>query len=323
MMSWQGMAKTSVMMLGLLSSANILADSEPETLPADQGDAPVWWHSTHEVASQKVGTWSKSLDMFFSGQRHDNINDSFVSMRFGSIIEEQDGVSGFFNLDARIDLPSTEDRLDLIIESDADELTQDNRVTENDTGQNILQSAQDTRFATMLRYVADELDADIDLGVLVRMPLDPFVRMRLKQAWQTGDWYWQQQEAAFVYYSLGNGARYNIETTRELGERFAVGAEFGVTYLELESDTYWREDVYLTQRLSDKSSLRYQVSYLQAGSVPSADSFLYFAEYQRVLHKNWLIGEIKPQMTYEDDNDFEGEFSVSLSLEVLFGPNFL
>ena len=284
---------------------------------------PVWWNSTHEVMSEKVGTWSKGLDVFFSGQRHDKINESFVSMRVGSILEEEDGVSGFFNLDAKIDLPSTENRLDLIIESDADELTQDNQVNDNKTGENVLQSASGTSFATMLRYVADELNADIDLGVLVEMPFDPFVRMKVKQTWQTGQWFWRQQESLFLYYTLGNGARYNIEATRPLGENHAIGAEFGVTYLELESDTYWRENVYWTQRLSDKSSIRYQLSYLQAGAKAHADSFLYFVEYQKTLHKNWLIGAVKPQMTYEDDNDFEGELSVSLSLEVLFGPSFL
>ena len=286
-------------------------------------DEPSWWNSTHESMSETVGTWSKGLDVFFSGERHDKINESFVSVRVGSIVEEEDGVSGFFNLDAKIDLPSTENRLDLIIESDADELTQDNQVTDNKTGQNVLQSAESTRFATMLRYVAKELDADIDLGVLVEMPFDPFVRMKLKQSWQTGQWFWRQNESLFLYYTLGNGARYNIETTRAIGENHAIGAEFGVTYLELDSDTYWRENVYWTHRLSDKSSMRYQLSYLQEGSKAHAESFLYFVEYQRTLYKNWLIGAVKPQMTYENDNDFDGELSVSMSLEVLFGPSFL
>lgn len=315
------MLKQGIVSAALVVTTIASADSLPSNSKADEESG--WWQSTHKTMSSKVGTWSKNLDLFFSGQRHDSMSDSFVSMRFGTILEEEDGVSGFFNLDARIDLPNTEERLNLIIESDADELTQDNRVTENETGQNILQSAQNTRFATMLRFFQEEWNANFDMGVLVRMPLDPFVRVRLKQDWEEDNWRIYQEESVFLYYTLGNGVRYSIEAERDINERYTFGAEFGVTYLELESDTYWRENLYVTQRLSDKSSMRYQLSYLQSGSRPQADSFLYFLKYKKLLHDNWLVGEIKPQFTHEAENDFEPEFSLSLSLEVLMGPDFL
>ena len=309
------------MMIGGLLGASLnsaMADSI-----AHEADQREWWQTTHETMSYKVGEWSNGLDAFFSGQRHESDEKSFVSMRFGSIIESEDGVSGFFNLDARLHLPNTENRLDLIIESDADELTQDNRLMDNEPGQNILQSAQNTRFATMLRYVKDEWNANIDLGLLVRMPMDPFVRIKFDQEYVLGNWTVEQNESLFSYYSLGYGGRYGIAAKRPFADRFEFGVEFGTTYLEVDSETYWRQNLYVNHALSDISKLRYQISYLQEGSRPHAESFLYFLEYQRILHGNWLIGQLKPQVTYERENGYQSEASLTASLEVLLGPGFL
>ncbi|SBS36182.1 hypothetical protein MAQ5080_03381 [Marinomonas aquimarina] len=299
-----------------------LAQADTVVAPSDQPE-PGWWQSTHQNMSNTVGEWSNNLDTFFSGKRHDSVSESVVSMTFGSIVESEDGVSGFFNLDARLHLPNTENRLDLIIESDADELTQDNRLFDNEPGQSLLQSAQNTRFATMLRYFKEEWNANIDMGLLVEMPVDPFVRITFKQDMALGKWGIRQEESIFSYYTLGYGARYGIEALRQLSPNYQFGADFGVTYLEVEADTFWRENLFLNQRLSDKSKLRYQFSYLQEGSTPRAESFLYFVEYQRLLHDNWLIGQLKPQMTYERENDYQSEFSLTASLEVLLGPGFL
>lgn len=319
------LVKTTSRLSGLVCAMALLmpmAQAEQDSAAPSQPNTE-WWKSAHKNMSNKVGEWSNGLDEFFSGQRHDSVSESVVSMTFGSIFEGEDGVSGFFNLDARLHLPNTENRLDLIIESDADELTQDNRLYDNEPGRNILQSAQNTRFATMLRYFKEEWNANIDMGLLVEMPVDPFVRVTFKQDMALGKWGISQEESLFSYYTLGYGARYGIKALRQLSPNYQFGADFGVTYLEVEDETFWRENIFLNQRLSDKSKMRYQFSYLQEGSVPHAESFLYFVEYQRLLYENWLIGQLKPQMTYERDNDYKSEFSLTASLEVLLGPDFL
>lgn len=283
-----------------------------------------WWVSTHEVVSKRVGSWSNGLDSFFSGRRDQVANQSFVSMQFGSLIEEEEGVSGFFNLDTRIRLPNTEDRLSLVIETNGDQLTQDNQVNENEAGQNIIESASTTRFSTALRYVKKEWNANVDAGVLLDMPMDPFVRVKLKQTHQTNDWLLTQSESLFSYYSQGNGGRYAISANRRINESLGFNADLGITHLDSESETYWRENIYINHALSSQSKIRYQVSYLQSGwPEPSSDSFLYFIQYQRLLYENWLIGVVKPQISHSRDNDYEAAASLTLSLEVLLGQEYL
>lgn len=283
-----------------------------------------WFISTHQVVSKRVGAWSNGLDSFFSGRRDQVANQSFVSMRFGSLVEEAEGISGFFNLDTRIRLPNTEDRLSLVIETDGDELTQDNQVNENVAGQNIIESARTTRISTALRYIKKEWNTNVDAGVLLDMPMDPFVRIKVKQTLQKDSWSFTQSESLFSYYSQGNGGRYSVSANRKINDKFGFNADLGITHLDSESETYWRENIYINHALSSKSKLRYQLSYLQSGwPKPTSDSVLYFLQYQRLLYDNWLVGEIKPQVSHERDNDYEASTSLTLSLEVLLGQEYL
>ncbi|MFD1382800.1 hypothetical protein ACFQ45_05460 [Rhodanobacter aciditrophus] len=310
--------------LSPLSFADSTSQPQKSLEPTLKSASQEWFLSTHEVISEKVSDWSNGLDSFFSGRRDKVANQSFVSMRFGSIIDEGDGVSGFFNLDTRIRLPNTENRLNLVIETDGDELTQDNRVSENEAGQNILQSARNTRVATALRYIKKEWNTNVDLGVLLDMPMDPFLRFKVAQSWKTGQWQWSQSESLFSYYSLGNGGRYSLKADRRINDTYSTGVDFGATYLDSDSQTYWRENLYLTHALNRDSKLRYQLSYLQYGWPNlTSDTVLYFVQYQKLLYENWLIGEVKPQIAHARDNDYEAALSLTLSLEVLLGQEYL
>ena len=313
-----------IKLLSLAATACFSSLSFSETTAAQTTQSEKWLLTTHEIVSQKVGDWSNGLDSFFSGRRDQVSNQSFVSMRFGSIIDEEDGVSGFFNLDTRIRLPNTENRLNLVVETDADQLTQDNQVNENQAGQNILESARSTRVSTALRYIKQEWNADVDLGVLLDMPMDPFLRFRVRQTWEAERWSFSQDESLFSYYSLGNGGRYSFQADRKINDTYGFGVNLGATYLDSESQMYWREDVYLTQALSSESKLRYQFSYLQYGwPEPTSGTVLYFVQYQKLLYENWLIGEVRPQITHERENDYEAQASLTLSLEVLLGQEYL
>ena len=51
-------------------------------------------------------------------------------------------------------------------------------------------------------------------------------------------------------------------------------------------------------RLNEKNRLGYQLSFLQSGeNAIASDSFLYNVQYERLIYKDWLIGQVKPQMT--------------------------
>lgn len=287
-------------------------------------DEGFWWLSTHAQMSQTVNNWSNGLDTFLSGEKSIGAsNQSFVSLQLGTVITESGTVSPFFGFLTRIRLPNTKDRLRLIIESDADQVTANNQ-TQESTSNNIEKETLNESFSAAIRFVKQEWNANIDAGVLIDFPLDPFAKIRFAQRDRFSEWRFEQTEQIFSYYSQGFGANYAMNLERSLDDRFSMGMNANASWLKRDDELFYREDFYLNQSLVNRRSLRYQFSVLQSGNPdPHLDSFLYFIRYQQPLYKNWLIGKVTPQFTHTNEANFAGVFSISLAIEMLFGEEYL
>lgn len=283
-----------------------------------------WWYSYHEVASSKVAAWAGNIDSYLSGEERGLSEDSYARLRLGSTFKENDEYSGFFDFKARLKLPNTQDRLRLIIESDGDTLTKDNLSGEASENTGIVDSALNSNVSAALRYAKEEWHADLDAGILLAFPLDPFVRLRLRQGEPKEGWYWHQGQEAFAYYSQGIGARYELKLGHSVSQHHDIGVSFASTWLDQENTIYLRENLYLYHQLNEKSAFTYQLSFLQEGkSSIKAESYLFFIDYQRKLFKNWLVGHVKPQSLHEAENRFRSELSIAFSLEILLGQKYL
>lgn len=104
--------------LGLMTTLATNAYAEEE-----DSDLPEWTEERVEPFRESVGNWvdntSRRIDGFFGTDDHMQVtNESYL--RLGQEIDwmEGEGTSGDINLRYRIDLPTSEDRLRLVIESD-------------------------------------------------------------------------------------------------------------------------------------------------------------------------------------------------------------
>ncbi|MGR0278945.1 hypothetical protein ACUM5Y_07835 [Marinomonas dokdonensis] len=310
--------------IGLFFSMDVLAQSDSASDAVEDESVMSWWQTGHHKASTQIAAWSQGIDEYLSGQEQNLPGDSYVRLRMGPIINDRDEYSGFFDFSARLKLPNTQDRLRLVIESDGDTISQDNVRGESTENIGVLDSALDSNVSAVVRYIKEEWRADFDAGIKIDFPLNPFVRFRLFQGEHYGDWEWRQKQEAFAYYDEGIGARYEAGVTYFTTPQVLLGANFGTTWLESKSTLYVREDLYLHHQLDERNRLDYQLSFLQEGkSKVSSDSVLYFLEYHHKLYKNWLIGRVKPQMTYEADEDYRAVLSLTLSMEILLGQKYL
>ncbi|MBJ7536516.1 hypothetical protein [Marinomonas transparens] len=307
-----------------LLPSSLFADTEDKVIKKTDEQEFSWWQAAHQSASKTVAIWSSGIDTALSGKASSTPDDSQVKIRFGPIINE-DSVSGFFDFKARLKLPNTQDRLRLVIESDGDSLLQENVLRESSESGDVVDSALGSRVSAAVRYIKTQWGAEFDAGILVDFPLDPFFRFRFRQGNEDAEeWRWWQQEEAFAYYSKGVGARYSLGVSHQVNATFGYGSDLGVTWLDGDGLLYSRENFFVQHMVDEQNRFRYQLSFLQSGaSKLQADSFLYYVEYEHLLHKNWLIGKVKPQMTYEADKDYRAEPSLTLSLEILLGHRYL
>jgi hypothetical protein len=298
-------------------------DTQAKTSQQAERDEVPWWLSSHETISKTIGNWSTNIDSFLSGEQSSKPSDSYAEIRFGSVLSGSDR-SGFFDFRTRLKLPNTQDRLRLVVESEPDSLAPESLRGESSQQKGVVDSALKSNISAAVRYIKDDIGLDIDAGIRVDFPLDPFLRLRFKQGEVTDQWSWWQNQEAFAYYSKGIGARYGVGLGYAVSSRLNFGTDFGVTWLDREGLFYARENFSIQHRLDEKNRLGYQLSFLQSGEHSlGSDSFLYNVQYERLLYKDWLIGQIKPQFTHEAEDNYDGKFSLTLSLAILLGPEYL
>lgn len=307
----------------LLAAQEVTKAAEVADVQASDEPENSWWFSSHETVSKTIGNWSTNIDSFLSGEQSQQRNDSFVEVRFGSVLEKDES-SGFFDFSAKLRLPNTQDRLRLVVESESDSLAPESLRGESSQQDSVVSSALKTSISAAVRYIEEDIGLDVDAGIKVDFPLDPFLRFRLKQGEVIGSFEWWQKQEAFAYYSKGVGARYGVGVGYATSPTLNFGMDFGTTWLDKEGLFYVRENFSIQHRVNDKNRLGYQLSFLQSGEHNiKPDSYLYNVQYERLLYKDWLIGQIKPQMTHEVEDDYAGVFSLTLSLAILLGPEYL
>ena len=307
------------------SAEEAIGDVDTETNASQQEESieVPWWLGSHETVSKTIGNWSTNIDSFLSGRQSSQDSDSYLEVRFGSVLSGSES-SGFFDFRTRLKLPNTQDRLRLVIESEPDSLAPESQIGESSQQNGVVNSALKSNISAAVRYIIDDIGLDIDAGIRVDFPLDPFLRLRFKQGDVTEQWSWWQKQEVFAYYSKGVGARYGLGLGYAMSPTLNFGTDFGVTWLDKEGLFYVRENFSIQHKLDDKNRLGYQLSFLQSGEHSiEPDSFLYNVQYERLLYKDWLIGQVKPQFTHEAGDDYDGKFSLTLSLAILLGPEYL
>ncbi|ASA56354.1 hypothetical protein [Vibrio gazogenes] len=326
MTSWR-FEKGLIVFLTSVYSPFLFASGNAIDLKNDGTSGLAWWQSAHESASEGVESWARGIDSFLSGKEASEPNESDVSLRGGTIIKGGH-TAGFYDVGATFHLPDTRNQLDLVFEGYADSLNQyfdssdENALNESSQWDKVADSALRTHATAAVRYAQQYWG--MEFGVLVSLPLDPFVQFRFPQRYTTESWEIAQETGLFAYYSKGAGARYRLAANNFAHETFQYGADFELTVVDQTERLYSRENFFVNQKLNEKSSIGYNISLLQSGrSKLKPASFLYYVEYTRVLHKNWLIGAVKPQVTDDAGNGYRPEYSLTLSLTILLGHHYL
>lgn len=296
----------------------------------EQGDIAIdgsWWLTSHEDVSKTIGSWATNIDSFLSGEASVLSSaptpNSYINVRFGSVLGEGDRAS-FFDFSTQLQLPNTQDRLRLVVESEASSLAPESLQGESLQQEGVVDSALQSSITAAVRYIKEDLGLNVDAGVKIDFPLDPFLRLRFKQESEQEQWRWRQSQEVFSYYSKGVGARYGVGLGYTPRPAVNYSTDFSITWLDKEGLFYGRENFVIQHRLDDKNRLAYQLSFLQSGEHSlEPDSFLYHIQYERQLHKKWLIGQVRPQYTHDIEDDYAGRFSITLSLAMLLGPEYI
>lgn len=310
--------------LGIITtmSTNVYGEEE-------DSDLPEWAEERIEPFRESVGNWvdntSRRIDGFFGTDDHMQVNNESY-LRFGQEIDwlEGDGTRSDTTLRYRIDLPTSEDRLRLIIESDPEE----SQGTLEEQGSGRLANDQRDRRSSTLgldwlesRDKRENWSNRVGAGVRLRLPLDPYVRFTSERLWQLGEGPWQLESNNRV--SWFNNEGYSARTRWDVGRplsahrhlRFITTAQ----WREEEDKLEYSEIAEINHRINRRSALRYSaIAIGESASSPRMTNYYLQTRYRRDLHKGILFADVIPELHFQRDVSYDPRWAMTLRLEMYF-----
>ncbi|MBT2774807.1 hypothetical protein J7J47_21505 [Halomonas sp. ISL-60] len=310
--------------LGILTTVSINVYAEEE-----DSDLPEWAEERIEPFRESVGNWvdntSRRIDGFFGTDDHMQVNNESY-LRFGQEIDwmEGDGTRGDTTLRYRIDLPTSEDRLRLVIESDPEE----SQGTLEEQGSGRLANDQRDRRSSTLgldwlesRDKRESWSNRVGAGVRLRLPLDPYVRFTSERLWQLGEGPWQLESNNRVSWFNNDGysARTRWDIGRPLSERRHLRFITTVQWREEEDKLEYSEVAEINHRINRRSALRYSaIAIGESASNPRMTNYYLQTRYRRDIHKGILFADVIPELHFQRDVSYDSRWAMTLRLEMYF-----
>ncbi len=296
-------------------------------IAAETSDLPAWAAEPLDKAEVVMSGWvdssARRLDSLFgTAESLDIDNESYLRISQESLWQESEGFDADLNLRFRLDLPTSKDRLRILIESDPeeslgtlDEQGTDARLSqrvENDNS--VLGLAKldpaDKRERWSYRYGA---------GIKLRLPIDPYVRISGERQWQFADSLWQlnSNNRASWFDSDGYSARSSWSLTRPLDEQRTLRSYTKFQWQEEEDTLEFSQRFDISRKLDDRSSLRNGLIMVgESLSDPHFNNYYLQSWYRRDIHRGILFMDLIPELHFPRDSDFDPRWAVTLRFEL-------
>lgn len=270
----------------------------------------------HKAASQGVTQLANWLDSFFADDLiFDESQNSYLKLNLLQISEKGHKPRYEANLQGKLTLPNTQDRLKILFESDPEE------DTDPDTTVTAAVESQDQSLGLRyIQYSSKWFRAHTDAGVRFRSGLDTFIRFRLRGLLTAGDWRFRAAETLFWQDSTGPGETSRLDIERRLGQDYLFRSTSQATWLDETHQFDIGQDFFLIHDISKYRGIIYRAG-LTAVSEPETHTTAYIlsVRLRQQIHRNWLFFEINPKVLYPEEDDFHARRSLTFKLEVFFG----
>ena len=273
----------------------------------------------HSDRIQALGEWA---DRTLSGSSQ-ALPDNESYLRVGFATESEYGDPAQFEPEARfrLDIPTTEEKLRLVIESESDELIP---LSERRRSRQLTEDQRTETEATgafrYLTIVGDAINLSNDVGARLRLPPDAFWRAKAEKTWQPNeDWKLAVEQRIYYFHQDGWGARSWFGAGRDLGNGWNTLISSEVEWVHDERKFELSQTVNFHKRLNNRSTLNPRVGVL-GESQPGWRTTSVFTDvtYRYRLHSDWLFGEIIPALEFPRDESFKDRASLVLRIELYF-----
>jgi hypothetical protein len=303
-------------------------DAAPVGDCATQGTGETAWldrmHAQLTVATCSSARWFDGL--FGTPHDYDAYRGTYGSISLGTLWDEHDGFDPKLRFKARLRLPQLNGRLNAFIgRVDEDEFVT-GTLNQFDTLPDQFRDLNDAKLLIGLGYSQPGLrgQIDVDAGVHVDIPLDPYLRANYRRAWAPAtDVILRFRQSAFWQYVDGVGTSSKVDLDLSLSDRLLLRTSGLGKVAEKVDGVDWDTSLTLYQELGPKHALAYQLTANgeTGAAVPLRD---YGARliYRRQVLREWLILELRggfgwPRELLVQRREFS--WGLGAALEMRFG----
>lgn len=312
------LAMTLLFPLKLLGAEQAAGQAQPPNI-FDSIDTP------RDYLSGKIVSFATDIDRFFGNDRnYQENNKSVVQLDLARTTGYGGDRKLVLSARANLNLPSTEKKLHLLIESNPDQnITGEPAPNQNTAINNQVSGPQSYGLALRYEKVKEELKAlhiSADAGLKFQgIHIDPFMRARSSYSMPFDNWRLKAAESVYWFNTIGAGETTQVDFEQVLSEPVLFRATSNATWLNDKQNFDLRQDLSVYQTLNERTALLYQVSAIGVSN-PQVELTEYVASvfYRYRLHREWVFFELSPQLIFQKVNNFNGSFALTMRLEMLF-----
>jgi len=320
--------KIGWLFISTLLSLPVFAEETPIEAPAtealisivplpslDTMDAP-----RDYLSEQFTGLVSK-IDQFFGEDRYfQESNKSVLQLDITRVTGYQGDGLYVLSGRAKLDLPNTEQRLHLTLESNPEQNTKtDQARTQPQPTQR--STAESIAAALRLESIDNEhWHFSTDAGLQFQgVKTTPFARVRGSVGEVFGSWHTKASETVFWFNTIGAGETTRFDLERLISEPLLFRATSNATWLHDQQNFDLRQDLSLFHTWDERTALLYQASALGISKPQThVTDYVLLVSYRYRLHRDWLFFELDPQLHFPAKKQFHTSPALVMRLEMLF-----
>ncbi len=291
-------------------SADVHADGYTETI-----------HAVHGGISSAVERSARRIDAFFADDRgYADATESYARLSLQNSWESGEDTRSEARVRLRIDLPGTRERLRLFVEGgDPDDVSGEgsdsipNALDDNDYNIGLEGQIRGT----------GRWDLRPGVGVRAAGPADPFVRLRAIRYAEPGDWLMRFVAGAAEYLDDGTELQTRLDFDRRINPGWLFRSASRLRYRDSKDRVEARQQFTLFQKLSGRVGLAYDLG-LDADDDPDWDVDRYYTQIRARFraYKKWLFVELRPELLFREEDDYDASFRFSLRVDIVFGERY-
>ncbi|KJG42783.1 hypothetical protein [Photobacterium angustum] len=298
--------------------------SDTSTDPDNQSSMADWVDDSHQSLTDTVHDIGEYLDESLAKDEDEGAltNRSYLRIRNRLAYSYRGKLDNDFKVYFKLDLPHVKRDWKLIIDSepgDFDSLENKQRgiATGNKTTSGDTVGAfrlQDAHFGNW--------NSDFDIGIKLKLPLDPFTKMRFTRVDPISEnWTTQLEQQVFYYHSKGLGY------LSALSGYYAINPEHSKIFKTTTSAQYLKEDdkwellqqFELFHRYDDKNLFEYSTGIsADTGENKEVTNYWVSAKWNKRIYKHWLYLGVRPQLEFPREYNYHANPGVMIELEMFF-----